>query len=218
MHRLSTTKIPIWIFKSRVDPRSLKWEIHRMTPNWILTLNSQMNSTYTKYLLNTEVHIFVRFALRLAFSEIQGCQKSEMHWVTLNWTWTLNSQRYSIYCGVWRVCWCVRVSSCVWSPKSRGLFWSVISWTVLSLARPSPPHPPRLPLLQSILQRRIRSTVGAAIRSQLSSLRDPTPGVRLRSVPVRLVRLSTWPTLPSRNPAFPCQLRVLSGLPASWIP
>ncbi len=74
------------------------------------------------------------------------------------------------------------------------------------------------PILLSILQRFFRSTAGTAILCLLSSLRVPTPGVRLWSVPVRLIRLSTWPTLPSRNPAFRCQLRVLSGLPASWIP
>ena len=39
----------------------------------------------------------VHFALRLAVSEIhvQGGQKSEMHRMTPNWTWTLNSQKYS---------------------------------------------------------------------------------------------------------------------------
>ena len=45
---------------------------------------------------------------------------------------------------------------------------SVIFWTFLSRARPSLRHAPRLPLLQSILQRRFRSTAGAAI--PLSSL------------------------------------------------
>ncbi len=55
-------------------------------------------------------------------------------------------------------------------------------------------HAPRLPLLLSILQRCFRSTAGAAIPCLLSSLRVPTPGVRLRSVPVRLIHLSTWPT------------------------
>ncbi len=40
---------------------------------------------------------------------------------------------------------------------------SVIPWTFLSRARPSPHNVPRLPLLLSLLQRRFRSTAGAAI-------------------------------------------------------
>ncbi len=44
--------------------------------------------------------ILVRFALRLAVSEtqhVQGGRKSEMHRMIPNWTWTLNSQKYSMY-------------------------------------------------------------------------------------------------------------------------
>ena len=41
--------------------------------------------------------MFVRFALWLAVSKIQGRQKSEMHRVTPNWTWTVNSQKYPIH-------------------------------------------------------------------------------------------------------------------------
>ncbi len=52
---------------------------------------------YIDSILIPEAQILVRFALRLAVSEIQGLQKSEMHRVTPNWTWTLNSQKYSIY-------------------------------------------------------------------------------------------------------------------------
>ncbi len=44
---------------------------------------------------------------------------------------------------------------------------SLIFWTFLSRARSSLRHAPRLPLLQSILQRRFRSTAGAAIPSSL---------------------------------------------------
>ena len=39
----------------------------------------------------------VRFALWPVVSKIQGRQKSEMHWMTPNWTWTLNSQKYPVY-------------------------------------------------------------------------------------------------------------------------
>ncbi len=78
---------------------------------------------------------------------------------------------------------------------------SVIFCTFLIRARPSLQHAPWLPLLQSILQRRFRSTVGAAIPlsslflslSLSLSLRFASPGVRLRSVPVRP---SVRPTLP----------------------
>ena len=36
-------------------------------------------------------------ATTVAVSEIQGRQKSEMHRMTPNWTWTLNSQKYTVY-------------------------------------------------------------------------------------------------------------------------
>ncbi len=51
---------------------------------------------YIHYILTTEVQIFICFTLRLAISEMQGRQKSEMYRVTPNWTWTLNSQKYRI--------------------------------------------------------------------------------------------------------------------------
>ncbi len=56
---------------------------------------------------------------------------------------------------------------------------SVISWTFLSRARPSVQHAPRLPLLQSILQRRFRSPAEAATLLYLLFLsswrRGPSP-------------------------------------------
>ena len=39
--------------------------------------------------------ILVRFVLWPAISEIQGRQRLQMHRMTLNWTWTLNSQNYT---------------------------------------------------------------------------------------------------------------------------
>ncbi len=51
-------------------------------------------------MLTPEAKTLVRFALRLAISEIQhvqGQRKLEMHRMTPNATWTLNSQKYSIY-------------------------------------------------------------------------------------------------------------------------
>ncbi len=71
-----------------------------MTSNWTWTLNCQNYPVYTKYLHHLEAQILVRFALRLAVTEIQNVQgqrKSEMHWMTPNWAWRLNSQKYSIY-------------------------------------------------------------------------------------------------------------------------
>ncbi len=58
------------------------------------------------------------------------------------------------------------------------------SGLVLSQARPSPRHAPRLPLLLSILQRCFRSTAGAAILLYLLSCPDVggTPSVRPGSV------------------------------------
>ena len=49
------------------------------------------------------------------------------------------------------------------SPTARPGPWSVILWTCLSRARPSLRDAPWLPLLLSLLQRRFRSTAGAAI-------------------------------------------------------
>ena len=40
---------------------------------------------------------FASFALRPTVVEIQGCPKSEMHRMTSEWPWTLNSQRYHLY-------------------------------------------------------------------------------------------------------------------------
>ena len=45
-------------------------------------------------MITPEVHILPRFALRLAVPETQGRQKLKMH---RNWTWTLNSQKYTMY-------------------------------------------------------------------------------------------------------------------------
>ena len=146
----------------------------------------------------------------------------------------LSVKHHSLNLIVWRASRvCVRASSCVGvsgprlssgfvgsSPHLRRLHvpgpWSVILWTCLSRARPSLRHAPRRPLLLSILQRCFRSTTGAVTLCLVSSLRVPTPGVRLRSVPVQS-RPSVYLTDPcsSRNPAFRCQLRVLPGLPAS---
>ncbi len=58
-----------------------------------------VKSFYIHEILTPDIQIFVRFALRLTISEIQGRQKSEKHRVTPNWTWTLicNSQKYPVY-------------------------------------------------------------------------------------------------------------------------
>ncbi len=74
-----------------------KSEMHRMTPDWTWTLNSR-SSSFTDTCVHTfEAQILVHFALESAFFKTQGHRKLEMHWVTPNWTWTLNSQKYSIY-------------------------------------------------------------------------------------------------------------------------
>ena len=81
-------------------------------------------------------------------------------------------------------------------------------------------HAPRLPLHHSILQRRFRSPAEAAILllDYLLLLPSRRRGSVLdRSRSCLSVCLPDRP-FPSRNPAFRCQLRVLSGLPASRIP
>ncbi len=77
-----------------------KSQMHQMTPIWTWKLNRQKYSICTKYLITSEAQILVRFAIRLAVSKIQHLQsqwKLEIHRMTPNWTWRLNSQKYSIY-------------------------------------------------------------------------------------------------------------------------
>ena len=71
--------------------RSPKSENALNDPNWTWTLNSK-STLFVHQILNPEAQIFIRFALWSAVSEIQGCQKSEMHRMTPNWTWTLMRQ------------------------------------------------------------------------------------------------------------------------------
>ncbi len=37
---------------------------------------------------------WVRFALRPTMFEIHGCQKTQMHWMTSDWPWSFNGQKY----------------------------------------------------------------------------------------------------------------------------
>ena len=67
-----------------------------------LNLNtSQSKALCIHYILTPRspnlAQILVRFALRLALTEIQGCQKLKMHRMIPNWTSTRNSQNYSVY-------------------------------------------------------------------------------------------------------------------------
>ncbi len=47
--------------------------------------------------LTPEAQALVRFALQPLVFEIECRQKAEMHRMTPNWTWTLNSLKYLIY-------------------------------------------------------------------------------------------------------------------------
>ena len=67
--------------------------MHRMTPAEFE--HSTVKSTMHTLNSHLEAQILVRFALRLAVSEIQGCQKLVMHRMTPNWTH--NSQKYPVY-------------------------------------------------------------------------------------------------------------------------
>ncbi len=73
-----------------------KLEMHRMTPNWPWTPNSDKYSATTK-----ELPLSLKFWSILLcdhwFSRCKVAPKPEIHWMTPNWTWTLNSQKYSIY-------------------------------------------------------------------------------------------------------------------------
>ena len=63
-----------------------------------LNLNTYtVKSTLYTLIACEEAQILVRVALRLTVSGIQRHQTSEMHRMTPNWTWTLNSQKYPIY-------------------------------------------------------------------------------------------------------------------------
>ncbi len=62
--------------------------------------DNKLDSRFQGDMFTLEAQILVRFALRLAVSEtqhVQDGQKSEMQRMTLNLTWALNSQKYSIY-------------------------------------------------------------------------------------------------------------------------
>ena len=47
--------------------------------------------------LTSEAEIWVYFAVWILDFKIQGPRKSELHWLTPNWTWTLNNQKCFIY-------------------------------------------------------------------------------------------------------------------------
>ncbi len=72
---------------------------NRKCTKWPQTELKHLPVKSTLYTLNTpEAQILVHFALRLAISEIQGHPKKlEMHRMTPNWTWKLNSQNYPTY-------------------------------------------------------------------------------------------------------------------------
>ena len=48
-----------------------------------LTTYCQKYPLYTEY--SPQAQILLRFALRPAVFEMQGCRKSEMHWITPEW-------------------------------------------------------------------------------------------------------------------------------------
>ncbi len=82
--------------------RDIRSPENRKYTEWPETELEHLTIKRTLYTLIVypEAHILVRFPLRLAVSEIQyeqGRQKSEMHRMTLNWAWQLNSQKYSIH-------------------------------------------------------------------------------------------------------------------------
>ncbi len=62
------------------------------------TVNSTLYTIH--WILNPEAQhaqYFMRFTLQPDVLEIQGCRKSEIHWVTSGWPCTLNCQKYPGY-------------------------------------------------------------------------------------------------------------------------
>ena len=77
-----------------------KVDQNRKQTEWPQTELKHLTVKVTLYTIEWSppgAHIVVRFALRPAICEIQGRRKSEMHRMTPNWTWTLNSQKYPVY-------------------------------------------------------------------------------------------------------------------------
>ncbi len=72
-------------------------QIWWLTAFILCNVSKQSKVLYIHLIRTPELQNFVCFALWLAVSKIQGCQISEMHRVTPNWTWTLNSQKYLMY-------------------------------------------------------------------------------------------------------------------------
>ena len=68
-----------------------------MTSNWPWIFNSQKHSVHTtgKYIyLPLEAYMLACSTRRTA--ELQGCWNSEMHWMTSDWPWTFNRQKYPV--------------------------------------------------------------------------------------------------------------------------
>ena len=67
----------------------------------IWTFNRETSPVSIKYNVPTsEVQFFVCIALQPSVFKVPGCWKSEiseMYWMTSDWLWNLNSQKYLIY-------------------------------------------------------------------------------------------------------------------------
>ncbi len=69
-----------------------------MTINWTWTLNSQ-NYPVTRSTYNRSANVSQFHSTMSCFRDtrLQDCRKSEIHRMTPNWSWKLNSQRYYVY-------------------------------------------------------------------------------------------------------------------------
>ncbi len=96
---MSDTQILV-VFLPWADQRFSRYNVakNRKCTQWFPTELEHLTfkSCCIHWILTPEAQFLVCFALQLhvALSEIQGNQKSEMHQMTPNWTWTLNSQKY----------------------------------------------------------------------------------------------------------------------------
>ena len=81
----------VWTLVFKTQGR-LKSELHRMTPNWTLTLNNQKYVIYTIYWPHTLKSWSRTSCFRDTRSSKIGNAPNDP-----KWTWTLNSQKYSTY-------------------------------------------------------------------------------------------------------------------------
>ena len=85
--------IPLKLFIRLLLSTSKILQVHQITLNWPQPI---WHEKYLTYILLC-FEIWFRFALCPATFEVPCCSKLEMHRMTSEWRWTLNSQKYPVY-------------------------------------------------------------------------------------------------------------------------